>query len=105
MTYAYERILETPAVFKQEQRDLAHECEGLVKTLEAHGADMAVQDDDLRFYSKLRRARDIEARLAYETWHGFVPLLPELFEVTPDELAAMDQAFQSQFFSDHRICD
>lgn len=97
MLYAYQTIGEMPAVYSREQRAAAYECLKLVTRIEENGADIAVQDEDLRFYSLLRRARDLEARLAYETFLGFVPLLPELFEITPDELATMDENFQRQF--------
>lgn len=97
MLYAYAHILELPALFNAEQRALAHECDRLITLVKEHDHDVAVQDDDLRFYSVLRRARDIEARLAYETYHGFAPLLPEFFEITPDELKVMDNQFHAQF--------
>lgn len=97
MLYAYEKIRELPTLFNAEQRALAQECHELVELVKQHDHDIAVQDHDLRFHSVLRRARDIEARLAYETFHGFTPLIPEHFEVTPDELKTMNQAFQEQF--------
>lgn len=95
--YAYFKIEELPSAFTGEQRALAHECARLVALVQEHDRDVAVQDEDLRFYSVLRRARDIEARLAYETFHGFAPLLPEFFEITPDELKVMDNQFHAQF--------